>query len=143
MKYLAMVALLIVSNLNATTFPKKALLECKIVVTPKSVNVLKIGVENLGTPKASLINLATNENEGPILFSKKNKEVGSQMNDQGGDIRVNEKTIEFHGDGDGCTYIRLVLFKDTGYTRGWASESGSEVPHWYTKDVSCKVSALN
>lgn len=142
MKFIAIAALLFVSQVNAATFPKHSFLECKIVVNKKSVNVIKIGVENLGTPKASLINLAKNEDEGPILFSKKNKEVGSQMNDQGGDIRVGEKSIEFHGDGDGCTYVRLVLFKDSGYARGWASESGSEVPHWYTKDVSCKVSAM-
>ncbi|MBM4316675.1 MAG: hypothetical protein FJ116_04260 [Deltaproteobacteria bacterium] len=141
MKFVALLSLLVVTNIYAGEFPKNSLLTCNVVVNNHS-NIIKIGIQDLGTSKAKLLNLGKTEEQGPILFSEKNKEVGSNMNAQGGDLRVDKNTIELHGDDDGCSYIKLVLFKDSEYTHGWASESGSEVPHWYSKAVSCNVSEL-
>lgn len=141
MKTLALV-LLIAGFAKADTFTKKSVISCTIKVK-NSVNTLKIGIANLGTRNAKLINLAKNEEEGPILQGKNNKEIKS-MNDQGGAMGIStEGNLELAGDGDGCTYVTVVLYKNAGFTRGWASEKGSEVPHWYTKDVVCKVTSLN
>jgi hypothetical protein len=124
----------------AQQFPVKTRIDCKIKVNGH-LNTVAIGIKNLGTEDAELLNLGRTEEEGPILQGANNREITS-MNDQGGAMGVDERTISFAGDGDGCTYVTITLYKNTGYTRGWASEVGTEVPHWYTRDVRCTVRAI-
>lgn len=124
----------------ALAAPKKSRLDCTIKVNGNK-NTVSFAVSDLGSLDAALLTLGATDDEGPILQGEDNQEISS-MNDQGGDLRVDDKTLELVGDGDGCTFVRIVLYKSTGYKRGWASESGSEVPHWYTKDVRCTVKAM-
>ena len=102
---------------------------------------MSFAVENLSLPKAMLLSLGATDEDNPILEGKDNVEI-NVMNDQGGQLDVGENALTLYGDGDGCSFIRLVLYKDSGYTRGWASESGSEADHWRTTDVSCTVKSL-
>ena len=121
-------------------FPGKSRIDCEILVAGRR-NILSFAVTGLGGPGAELLSLNPGDDYAPIIEGKDNHDIRS-MNDQGGELRADEKTLVLVGDGDGCSYVRLVLFKNSGYTRGWASESGSETPNWYTADVTCSVKAL-
>jgi len=121
-------------------FANKSRLDCVIKVNGHK-NTVSFAVAKLGQPDAELLSLGAKEEDGPILEGKDNQEINS-MNDQGGDMRFDGKTLSLIGDGDGFSIIEIALFADTGYTRGWASESGSNNPHWHSTDVSCTVKSL-
>ncbi len=121
-------------------FAGKSRLDCDIRVAGRS-NTVSFAVAGLGGPGAELISLNPGDDYAPIIEGKDNHDIRS-MNDQGGELRADENTLVLVGDGDGCTYVELVLYKNSGYTRGWASESGSETPNWYTSEVVCSVKAL-
>jgi len=112
---------------------------CKAKENKQTVTV-KFAIRNLSTPKrATLLNLGKEESE-PILVTPLTLKNGyratmSILNDQGGDLRVKEDRLWLFGDGDGYTYVDLVLFKNSGYTRGYARAYGSG-DTWYQK-ISC------
>jgi len=64
----------------------------------------------------------------------------NNMNGQGGDLRsLGNGDIELVGDGDGCTYLTLHLYKDSGFKKGWINDKGSESGNWYSDQVICSV----
>ncbi len=89
-------------------------------------------ISDLGQPNAQLKTHPQVNNEdgySPILVKIKGKtEQSSNMenlNAQGGDLRVGNDRIRLFGDGDGYTFVDLVLFKNSGYKKGYVSVSGS------------------
>ncbi len=112
---------------------------CKAKENNQTVTV-KFAIRNLATPKrATLLNLGHEESE-PILVTPNTLKNGYRptmtiLNDQGGDLRMKDDRILLYGDGDGYTYVDLVLFKNTGYTHGYARAYGSG-DTWYQK-ISC------
>jgi len=136
---------------KSAAFPKKARIDCDIKVKDPAdntgnlhLNTVAFAVANLGTPKAELLSLnpiPEDDYPQPIIQGANNQEIQS-MNDQGGQMFVDKDTITLFGDSDGCSEVFITLYKDAGYTRGWAKETGSDAPNWYTNDVVCKVSEL-
>ncbi|HOX22790.1 MAG TPA: hypothetical protein PLL10_04940 [Elusimicrobiales bacterium] len=132
---------------GAPVFSEKSRIDCVIMVNGNK-NIVTFGVYKLGTPEMKLLRdvpwytyVEDEMKECPIFEDKNNKEINS-LNAQDGDMRFNDTALALIGDGDGCSFQQVLLYKNTGYTRGWASESGSEVPHWYTKDVVCTVKPM-
>lgn len=125
---------------DRAALPRKARIECAIRVNG-SLNTMAFGVRGLGTTGAGLLPLNSDPQKGPIEQGEANREIYA-LNDQGGDLRVADDRLVLVGDSDGFSYVKIVLFRDSGYTRGWASESGSEAPNWYTRDVFCAVRPL-
>jgi hypothetical protein len=121
-------------------FAAKSRIDCVIMVNGGK-NTVSFAVAKLGTRKAELLSLGETENDGPVLTGENNTDIGT-MNGEGGDMHVSKETIELIGDNDGCNFVRIVLYKNSGYTSGWASESGTEVAPWYTKDVACTVKEM-
>lgn len=99
-------------------------------------------VKNLGSNKAELIqHPKAQEDMGAILVTP--EEIKGQyanmthLNGQGGDLRVNKDSIRLFGDGAGYTFVDLVLYKDSGYKKGFVRVSGSG-DQFYQK-LNCTV----
>lgn len=109
----------------------------------KSVNIkVEFLVKNLGSSKAELVqHPKASEESGAILISP--EQVNGQfsnmthLNGQGGDLRVSNDRIRLFGDGDGYTFVDLVLFKDTNYQKGFVRVYGSG-DQFYQK-INCSV----
>lgn len=118
---------------------------CKVneVIDNKKVEVkVEFLVKDLGSKKAQLLEHPKAQDDmGAILVSP--QEIHGQyvnmthLNGQGGDLRVSEDKIRLFGDGAGYTFVDLVLFKDSGFTKGFVRVSGSG-DQMYQK-LSCKV----
>lgn len=109
--------------------------------TTKEITV-EFRVKNLGNKNANLLqHPKANQDMGMILVSPEMVEdLYSQMthlNGQGGDLRVQEDRIRLFGDGDGYTFVDLVLFKNTEYQKGYVRVYGSGV-QMYQK-INCTL----
>ena len=97
----------------------------------KNVDVkVEFLVQDLGSSKAELlVHPKADEDMGAILVTP--DEVNGRyvnmgnLNGQGGDLRVSEDRIRLFGDGDGYTFVDLVLFKNSGYKKGYVRVYGS------------------
>jgi hypothetical protein len=113
---------------------------CKVKESGQTVTV-KFAVNNLSKPsKATLVNLSKDDEWAPILVSPQRLKNGyfaemCTLNDQGGDLRVDSEKLKLFGDGDGYTLVDLVLYKNSGFTRGYVRVYGSVTP-WYQK-IAC------
>jgi hypothetical protein len=113
--------------------------DCTVKENGQNVKV-RFGIKNLATPsRASLLNLGSEDN-GPIFVYPqrlKNKYLATMntLNDQGGALDVFADRLRLFGDGDGYTYVDLVLYKNSGFTRGYVRVYGSG-DKWYQK-IAC------
>lgn len=87
-------------------------------------------VKNLGSKKAELLQHPKGNEEMGAIFVSPEKANGyytnmSHLNGQGGDLRVSDERIRLFGDGAGYTFVDLVLYKDSGYQKGYVRVSGS------------------
>lgn len=129
--------------LTTTAFAKSvSTITCSITEEKKKVKV-EFLIQDLGSKKAELIKhpKLSEDDYGAILVTPKEINnrfsVMNTLNDQGGDLRVGEDRIRLFGDGDGYTFVDLVLFKDTGYQKGYVRVSGSG-DQMYQK-INCQV----
>lgn len=103
---------------------------CPVIEEHKKITV-EFLIKDLGTKKAELIKhpKLTEDDYGAILVHpqmiKDHFALMNTLNDQGGDLRVGPDRIRLFGDGDGYTFVDLVLFKESGYTKGYVRVSGS------------------
>jgi hypothetical protein len=87
-------------------------------------------IEYLGTDKARLVeHPKADKDKGPI-FVKPEIVTGryshmTNLNAQGGDLKVFDDKIILFGDGDGYTFVDLVLYKNQDYQRGYVKVYGS------------------
>lgn len=100
-------------------------------------------VQDLGTKNAELLKhpSLTEDDYGAILITP--NEINDRMNsmdplnEQGGDLRVGKDRIRLFGDSAGYTFVDLVLFKDSGYEKGYVRVYGY-ADQSYQK-ISCSV----
>lgn len=134
---------LLIANFSA--FAKEAkvsTITCQIkeaVEGEKPVNVkVEFLVKNLGSKKAELVQHPKAEEDfGAILIVPNEGNNLVNLNGQGGDLRVSEDRIRLFGDGDGYTFVDLVLFKNTNYETGYVRVYGSG-DQFYSK-INCSV----
>lgn len=133
------------SLLSASVFASTSTITCNVneVLDGKSV-VIKVEfmVENLGSDMPILLqHPGVSEDMGAILVTP--EVVGerwssmSHLNGQGGDLRSAPDRIRLFGDGDGYTFVDLVLFKATKYQKGYVRVSGSGVQSY--QKLQCTV----
>lgn len=81
------------------------------------------------------------EDMGPILVTPqmvgKRLSNMTNLNAQGGDLRSAPDRIRLFGDGDGYTFVDLVLFKAAKYQKGYLRVSGSGDQSY--EKISCTV----
>ncbi len=95
-------------------------------------------VKNLGSKKAELLqHPKADEDMGAILVTPNEYTNMTHLNGQGGDLRVSEERIRLFGDGDGYTFVDLVLYKDSGYQKGYVRVSGSGDQMY--QNITCSV----
>ncbi|MFA6237632.1 MAG: hypothetical protein WC635_09930 [Bacteriovorax sp.] len=94
-------------------------------------------VKNLGSSKAELVEHPRASDYGAILVLPDEGTNMNNLNGQGGDLRIEGDTIRLFGDGDGYTFVDLVLTKKSNYEKGFVRVSGSG-DKFYTK-ISCTV----
>lgn len=95
-------------------------------------------VKNLGSSKAELLqHPESSEDYGAILVVPNEGNNLVHLNGQGGDLRVSKDRIRLFGDGDGYTFVDLVLFKDAGYEQGYVRVYGSG--DLYYQKLNCTV----
>ncbi len=87
-------------------------------------------ISDLGTDKARLIEHPKADREkGPILIRPEivtgRYSHMTNLNAQGGDLKVFDDKIILFGDGDGHTFVDLVLYKNQEYQRGYVKVYGS------------------
>lgn len=100
-------------------------------------------IANLGSLKAKLVQHPKAEEEmGAILVTP--REINGiypnmlNLNGQGGDLRVSRDKIMLFGDGDGYTFVDLVLFKDSGFQKGYVRVYGSGDQMYQTLNCTVK-----
>jgi hypothetical protein len=131
--------------LFSVSLPAADLFTCKVKENGQTVTV-KFGVNTLSdAKKIRLVDVGAGEDEGPVLVSPKwlkNKYMPSVsiLNDQGGDVRLHPDYLKLFGDGDGYTYVDLVLYKNSGYTTGYLRVYGSGVKSYQT--IACSRARL-
>lgn len=125
------------SQVSTITCNVNEILENKTI--PVKVEFL---VANLGSNNAELVQHPQAEDEmDAVLVSPRT--TGEQwtsmtnLNAQGGDLRVSDDKIVLYGDGAGYTFVDFVLFKNTNYKKGYVRVYGSGV-QLYQK-VNCSV----
>jgi hypothetical protein len=100
-------------------------------------------IQDLGSKNAELIShpSLSEDDYGAILISPAEVDghfsLPTTLNDQGGDLRVGKDRIRLFGDGDGYTFVDLVLFKDSGYTKGYVRVSGYADQSY--QNITCSV----
>lgn len=129
-------------SLSAFAAPKVSTITCLVKEDKVDVKV-EFLVSNLGSSKAQLQQHPKAQDDlGAILVTP--EMIGdhysdlTHLNGQGGDLRVSADKIRLFGDGDGYTFVDLVLYKNTDYQKGYVRVYGSG-NQWYQK-ISCTVS---
>lgn len=116
---------------------------CKLRSLPKEVFTFKI--TDLGTDEAEFVHADPDDGYSQIFHTQsENGDISAMIGSlegQGGDLRPSNDRIEMIGDAAGIDFANLVLYKNSGFTRGYlrydyAGQRG------YTR-VSCKVKAVN
>lgn len=112
-----------------------------------SKNNFSFQLENIGTDKVAFV--VSNENDeysSPFKTSApKNSliakyEIVDTLNGQGGDVRNQSKGLFFFGDAVGCSFVDFMLYKDSGYKKGYLKayfHCSDERPIYSL--VSCKI----
>jgi hypothetical protein len=107
-----------------------------VTVSFKINNLMQIRV------KPELVNAGQYEEEGPVqvepLITNGKYSALSALNDQGGDLRVGQDKLILFGDGAGYTFVDLVLFRNSGFKKGYVRVYGSG-DRWY-RVINCEVS---
>lgn len=142
MKLFIVIALLSVSTFS---YAGVSTITCKISeeFNGKPVDVkVEFLVSNLGTAKAKLMNHPKADNDMGAIFITPEQVNGMyanmvNLNGQGGDLRVSQDRIRLFGDGDGYTFVDLVLFKNSGYQNGYVRVYGSGDQMY--QDLNCSV----
>ena len=129
-------------SLSAFAAPKVSTITCLVKEDKVDVKV-EFLVSNLGSSKGQLQQHPKAQDDlGAILVTP--EMIGdhysdlTHLNGQGGDLRVSADKIRLFGDGDGYTFVDLVLYKNTDYQKGYVRVYGSG-NQWYQK-ISCTVS---
>lgn len=139
----------IIFTMTLNVFAKSSVINCSVFEDfngkDKKINV-EFSVSNLGKKNTELLKHPKAElSEGLIYISP--KEIGGKfsnlvnLNGQGGDLRVSEDRIRLFGDGDGYTFVDLVLFKNHNYEKGYVRVYGSG-DQMYQK-INCRVRESN
>lgn len=116
---------------------------CPVKEDGKTVTV-SFKIKNLMQTRMSpeLVNLGQYEEAGPVqvdpLITNGKYSALSALNEQGGDLRVGQDKLLLFGDGAGYTFVDLVLFRNSGFTKGYVRVYGSG-DKWY-QVLNCKVS---
>jgi hypothetical protein len=117
-------------------------LSCKLKSNPNDVFTFQIS--ELGSDEADFVHADPDDEYSQIFHTQsENRDISSMIGSlegQGGDLRVRANSIEMIGDAAGIDFTNLVLYKNSGFTKGYlrydyAGELG------YTK-VSCEVKAV-
>ncbi len=100
-------------------------------------------VSNLGSKKATLENHPKADLDMGAIYVfpemvGKHYSNMTHLNGQGGDLRVSEDSIRLFGDGDGYTFVDLVLYKNSDYKDGFVRVSGSGDKFYQTLHCSVK-----
>lgn len=137
--------LAILSLSSASLFASTSTITCNVKeeLEGKLVDIkIEFLVENLGSDMPVLLqHPKASEDIGPILVTP--DMVGERwsnmtnLNAQGGDLRSAPDRIRLFGDGDGYTFIDLVLFKSAKYQKGYLRVSGSGDQSY--QKISCTV----
>lgn len=123
-----------IANASVTTFT------CTLTKHPKDAFTFKM--KNLGTSKVTF--LMTEDSEWGVVFVTKAKKgvvnhLVETLNGQGGDLRNYKDKIEFFGDSAGIDFAYLGLYKNSGYTKGYASMEFNFGEERRYSEVHCKL----
>jgi len=138
-----------ICSISLNIFAKNSEISCRIIEEfngkEKKINVEFI-LSNLGQKNAKLLkHPKVDSDEGLIyVFPKEIEGRFSNLvnlNGQGGDLRVSDDRIRLFGDGDGYTFVDLVLFKNQNYEKGYVRVYGSG-DQMYQK-INCRVRESN
>jgi hypothetical protein len=137
--------LALLSLTSASLFASTSTITCNVKeeLEGKLVDIkIEFLVENLGSDMPVLLqHPKASEDMGPILVTP--DMVGERWSDmthlnaQGGDLRSAPDRIRLFGDGDGYTFVDLVLFKAAKYQKGYLRVSGSGDQSY--QKISCTV----
>lgn len=126
---LAIAALAFISvAANATNYT----FDCKATEKNKTVSI-KFLVKNLYS-KATLETYPGEDDYEPVKVRPKSSLL-NDINENGG-FSVNKDRLLLHGDADGFYMLEIVLYRNSGFTKGYARVKGDE--NLYSK-VSCTV----
>lgn len=135
------------SLMSASLLASTSTITCLVnEVLDNKPTVIKVEflVERLGSDMPQLVQhpLTSAEDMEAVLVSP--KMVGDRwatmtnLNAQGGDLRSAPDRIRLFGDGDGYTFVDLVLFKAAKYQKGYVRISGSGDQSYQKIDCTVK-----
>jgi hypothetical protein len=137
--------LTMLSLTSVSLFASTSTITCNVTDTlegkPAAIKI-EFMVENLESDMPFLVqHPGVSEDMGAILVTP--EQVGERwsnmtnLNAQGGDLRSAPDRIRLFGDGDGYTFVDLVLFKAAKYQKGYLRVSGSGDQSY--QKISCTV----
>ncbi len=117
-----LLATLAILAANPTHASRASSFRCELTKYPGQV--ITFGIKNLGARNAEFALLDSRDEYSGVFASTSDDEqiitLVDTLNGQGGDMRVLSDRIRFFGDNAGINFAYFELFKDSGYTRGFA-----------------------
>lgn len=120
MKNLFLVSILLTTALPALS-AEITKFDCHLVNKP--TDAISFSISDLNTDESNFVKLDPDDEYSQIFTTTSNgdivKRLKSSLEGQGGDFTKKSDRIEFFGDDAGIDFSTLVLFKNSGYQKGY------------------------